>query len=986
MARSRYIRILPHLVALVGVVLFSVTAHLFAQTRDGADSPGCRQVSMGPSYARIRAFDDSHTKFASKYSLYLYREQFQDPLPGSSKDDSDKDAEFLNGIPALFIPGNAGSYRQVRSIAAKASDLYFGADQGVRNYDFFAAEFNEDFTAFHGRTMLDQGEYLNDAIKYILFLYSDKPNPPKSVLLLGHSMGGIVARVMLTLPNYVEDSVQTIVTLALPHAAAPLTTDGDILRIYSAIDRFWYAGLHHEDHDAPSISSQRLQNVALISITGGLLDNTLPADYTTLGFLVPETHGITVYTTGIKNVWTPVDHLAIVWCSQLRTQILHMLLDFADDSVPSKQKPLEERMRIARRRLLSGFEAVCEQDNVPHTLLDRVFELQVAKSQIEFVGKESKAQELNSFVKAYDLDLKLDFTLIGSHINTWKKFMELRTHTAVLLCKNHQAETHGDVYVLGDKPTETDVHFDCVDAEPDAHDIPNTRAHVLEDTSDGGDMPPLRTIRYNSKEVNQYKYVIVVGGETDEFAIARVEANLNIEVNSTLADLLLGTTVVELPPNRPLISNVKVSGAWSSILAYRLSIHGNTGDKTPFLPVVRQWKSDPYETKWHLHPQGSLLLTVHGVAPFTPFKFESKNADQGLNLELWSVSNQSEPLKFTLTVDLVQSLRLLVLRYRLAIIAFTVATVLLVFAVQMSTLAATKSCPSFSYSLSELAAPKAFGLLCLILAALTPIVRISLVQKALDMLDPVVLQDKNEINLSLHAEFKLNSYFLGLEEACLWFVGPFFYVIAIGLVWLTHWIIYAGAMSLSYVVKKFQLEQKTAEKDIKSESTSVDRHKLVIFLVVCVITSIYVPYQLAYVVCCFTEAAVVVRLYCSGNRSLVNYHTTVFLLMVWVLPINIPVLIVFVHNLTVDWTTPFSSHHNFLALLPIMLVVGRHSSGNYLPKLDKGSVGLKVVYGYVGYFVLYSIIYGIRHTFWLHHLMNLLFSLIFIIEEQIQET
>ena len=30
---------------------------------------------MRPSYARLNDFDTEHTRFASKYSLYLYREQ-----------------------------------------------------------------------------------------------------------------------------------------------------------------------------------------------------------------------------------------------------------------------------------------------------------------------------------------------------------------------------------------------------------------------------------------------------------------------------------------------------------------------------------------------------------------------------------------------------------------------------------------------------------------------------------------------------------------------------------------------------------------------------------------------------------------------------------------------------------------------------------------------------------------------------------------------
>lgn len=330
--------------ALSGILLLFLTALAYTENLTGSDSPSCRMVFMEPSYARIESFDESHTKYASKYSLYLYRELGKDLIPS-------QDNNFmLNGIPILFIPGNAGSYRQVRSVAAETSNMYFEemSDEErknnlhVRNYDFFAADFNEDFTAFHGRTLLDQAEYLNEAVRFILGLYQNQENPPRSVVILGHSMGGVVARAMLTLPNYTPDSINTIITLASPHAAAPLTFDGDMLTIYSAIDRFWFDGFAEEQNNhIAKVARSRLSNISLISITGGLLDTILPADYTTLGYMLPPSNGFTVYTTGVPEVWTPMDHLAIVWCAQLRRKVLSLLLQIADFQSPFRTYPLK---------------------------------------------------------------------------------------------------------------------------------------------------------------------------------------------------------------------------------------------------------------------------------------------------------------------------------------------------------------------------------------------------------------------------------------------------------------------------------------------------------------------------------------------------------------------------------------------------------------------------------------------------------------------
>jgi hypothetical protein len=44
------------------------------------DPKGCRMSYMRPSYVRLTEFDTEHTRFATKYSLYLYREQGVEPV------------------------------------------------------------------------------------------------------------------------------------------------------------------------------------------------------------------------------------------------------------------------------------------------------------------------------------------------------------------------------------------------------------------------------------------------------------------------------------------------------------------------------------------------------------------------------------------------------------------------------------------------------------------------------------------------------------------------------------------------------------------------------------------------------------------------------------------------------------------------------------------------------------------------------------------
>ena len=62
----------------IGVTILSITL-LYAIVNSfinlQRDPKGCKICWMVPAYAKLSGFDTEHTRFASKYSLYLYREQ-----------------------------------------------------------------------------------------------------------------------------------------------------------------------------------------------------------------------------------------------------------------------------------------------------------------------------------------------------------------------------------------------------------------------------------------------------------------------------------------------------------------------------------------------------------------------------------------------------------------------------------------------------------------------------------------------------------------------------------------------------------------------------------------------------------------------------------------------------------------------------------------------------------------------------------------------
>ncbi|KAL7423956.1 GPI inositol deacylase [Cryptotrichosporon argae] len=256
------------------------------QLRSGAW--GCEMSWMMPSYHAVEWPDAPSTK----YRLYLYREQ--------GVDDQDP-----SGHPVIFVPGNAGSYKQVRSIASSAARQHRDG-VGARPLDFFTLDLGEDFSALHAATLERQAVFLAAAVRRVRAMYpADQP-----VTLLGHSMGGIVAR--LAIKALEPGTVDAVVTMSTPHAVPPVTLEWGMERVYASIG-------------APPSARDPL----LVSICGGVSDTQVVSDHCALPAALADEHALAVFTTGVPGAWTGVEHQAMVWCHQIRWRVARALLDMA---------------------------------------------------------------------------------------------------------------------------------------------------------------------------------------------------------------------------------------------------------------------------------------------------------------------------------------------------------------------------------------------------------------------------------------------------------------------------------------------------------------------------------------------------------------------------------------------------------------------------------------------------------------------------------
>ena len=144
----------PLLIAVTALLLSLLLAYSAFDSPARVSPQGCRMSYMSPSYVLQTGFNASWTvsSLATRYRLKLYREVGWDDT-NQVRDtmlkwySGEADSLKLRGTPVLFIPGNAGSANQCRSIASSASRQYYFspshvnaefASRGVKPLDVFA--------------------------------------------------------------------------------------------------------------------------------------------------------------------------------------------------------------------------------------------------------------------------------------------------------------------------------------------------------------------------------------------------------------------------------------------------------------------------------------------------------------------------------------------------------------------------------------------------------------------------------------------------------------------------------------------------------------------------------------------------------------------------------------------------------------------------------------------------------------------------------
>lgn len=901
----------------------------------------------------------------------------------------------------LFIPGNAGSYKQVRPLAAESANYFHDTLQndpsalknGVRNLDFFTVDFNEDFTAFHGQTLIDQAEYLNEAIRYILSLYLDprmtsrdsQLPDPTSVIVVGHSMGGIVARTMLIMPNYQAHSINTILTMSAPHARPPVSFDSEIVRVYEDINDYW-----RKAYAQQWANNNPLWHVTLISIAGGSLDTVVPSDYASLESIVPDTHGFTVFTSTIPTVWTSMDHQAILWCDQHRKVVIRALYDVVDAHRPSQTKPRAQRMRVFKKYFLTGLEDIAEQtvlSQEPNTLItlqDDTHHILPQGNRLVLHGSGRMGQPeahlipippIDSLPKRFSLltDEKLDLDGESGKLE-------------VLLCSVHalqpgQAGTMLPLKLdLSMGESKVSTRLACKNVAPDVIQLPASTRYTHQPfiTSGSRLIPPFSYLQFDLEDIAEQQFIAVIdkGLSSSNFVVAEFSdlATSQKTRHIGLRRLLAFGLDFRLPAHRPMVTEVTIPTMQSSLLAYQLTIseQGCGNQRELFAPLVRQYLEEPYESKFFVNAKHA-SISLHGVAPYIPPPLKARSTQDGLSFQFWSDPTCASSIHVRISVDVLGSMGKLYMRYRTAFAAFPLLIVALAVRKQFRVYDHQGIYISFNESLE----------LCL--RRSIPLILTSLTFLSLSIGDDAA--GTASFLFSRYAgwagvDFHQNDLLAGTNDPFFWFMVPLIGVCSVGVCWTMNYMVLILTTIFSTLYSWWNSRPAWVKHDDKRRAVpygfmpSSPRRRLVTTAVLLLLVTTFIPYQFAYVVACLVQLITVVRAHriaaelpSNANRSFYNYAHAIFFLMLWVLPINVPILVVWVRNLTVHWFTPFSSHHNVMSIMPFIILVETFTAGKMVPRLTNR---LRHVTSILLFAVaVYAAIYGVSCGYMIHHLANI---------------
>jgi len=262
----------------------------------------------------------SHGRFSPRSPTTRYRVlQYHNGRPNAVP------ASVASSAPVLFVPGNRGDYKQVRSLGA-ASETRGDGGRLV----WYTVDFSEDAAALVDDQVRRQVAFIPPAIRG---LHETHPSA-RRVVVVGHSSGASIALAATLAGNRPGELPRVaMVTVAAPLRRLALLPGPWAL----AVD-----ALLRSHHDAAG-------SLPVLSISGGDSDTVVPpalagsaqpkagachgpevaADPSVVGARTGRAAWPALDSPSLPSVGFGADHLAVVWCKQLVASVAFAVAEIA---------------------------------------------------------------------------------------------------------------------------------------------------------------------------------------------------------------------------------------------------------------------------------------------------------------------------------------------------------------------------------------------------------------------------------------------------------------------------------------------------------------------------------------------------------------------------------------------------------------------------------------------------------------------------------
>ncbi|NWY50133.1 PGAP1 deacylase, partial [Chionis minor] len=619
-----------------------------------------------PEYLKIKLPKKTARRYPV-YELYLYGE-------GNYAEENKN--LLLTGIPVLFLPGNAGSYKQVRSLGSialrKAEDVDF-----KYHFNFFSVNFNEELVALYGGSLQRQTKFVHECIKVILKLYRNREFAPTSVAIVGHSMGGLVARALLTLKNFKPKLINLLITQATPHVAPVMPLDKYLTDFYTAVNNHWI------------LKAQDLRNLTTLSVAGGFRDYQVRSGLAFLPRLSQHDSALSVVSSAVPRAWASTDHLSIVWCKELILATIRAFFDLIDENTRQITEDPKKRMSVLNHHFVRHPAKIFEENPEAFTELTGAFmwiTVKASKWTYSFYNVSNISFFLIVFLCLFFLLMSNLFSFKDSDGKyfTFPLASHRKSYSHVY-CENSMLDTSSWIY--GCMNSNSSMCLEATDLSWRAELLPITKVVILKLQ----DYPSLSHIVIQVPPTVGNKYTVACEFFKEDSRTVQLPVTHLFSFGLSSSKILLNST--------GLLYNVQLQHFNQIYQAFKIYIESHCQSLKERKPSVYRlhipWSHEDSVTVAKVPSLTEISAKLHAAQP--------QNDNRVPELNIYSSSDcQYEVI---LKTSLLQILGQIIRFHAGALPVYVVSNILLTYGGQLSTLIATGQCSDFSLELVRTAKP-----------------------------------------------------------------------------------------------------------------------------------------------------------------------------------------------------------------------------------------------------------------------------------------